>query len=592
MRPLWKVGLILVPIVAALWLLARVVVELVPDPWGATAQRISDAIVGWPFSYLPASDPWWWIALSVSFLLVSVYVILRWQEGKRARNRQFDGKTGLGLTARPARVSVAGSLLFMNAIIEPQSIFSRITESVQPYTRSLKVRTTLSVRLGRGMLRRDVVIPLIMSARGRLENSLSFTDPSGMRVSSLNRTQTNAHIYGVIRSLISSAGPAAWLAFRAPGDEGKSLDQRVGEYISQASAANNEPVTQNSTNELVERILALPSTRDARLFGVARFINQIRRDYPICVQVNSRDFRSEDVRITVERRVIPQVVGKRKEEPGSGSLDSPAQNGGIGRTLMWFERVAASILDASRRFAGVTSSVLTYDLENAARAESYHLEVRGPEGYYAARQRMVDAVGLPISPLTTAAESVEHSPLQGQRHTHLYLRRARAADIAAFQAVFNERTPGSMAVALAAVVATLAIATIIAVTQVRDSYKFCIDAFPDLLDGCLGGRAASVVDNGSLIQILLTFPIALIAVSFSRSSSVWGGVLVARVVNVFVILLALAALALSTFASSFTAAGLSVAWIVVLGLLSLISVGTGASLVQRTIVHISYIRST
>ncbi|HWH25141.1 MAG TPA: hypothetical protein VNT53_00645 [Pseudolysinimonas sp.] len=381
-----------------------------------------------------------------------------------------------------------------------------------------------------------------------------------------------------------SAGAAAVIRFHAEKGGNPSLSTRIGEYITESSTTRPAP-RQEVANDLVKQILLLPTVRKHRLFETARLISHLRLNYPICIKINPRDFRKDDIRVTIERRVIPEVVHREKAKVPAGSRKS------IARFLLGFNRRAATLLEAFRKFTGVTSSVLTHELSNSVRAESYHLEVRGPEGYYAARQQFVNTVGLKLDSAEVKAQLVEHSPLRGQRHTHLYLRRVADTQPVSFQAIFHERTPGSMAIALAAAASTFAIAMILAFIQVRDARAFCATTFPHSVSNCLGSHAAIVTDNGSLIQILLTFPIALLAVSLPRSSSVWGGVLVARFANVCVILLALAALALSSFATVLTTTGLSVAWLVVIGLLAIILVGSLVSWVQRTLVHISYVRS-
>lgn len=590
LREKWlKVLLILVPVAAALLLLARVIAQIVPDPWEAVITRWKQVQNLWPLSFLPAEASWWWIVCGCVGI-AAAYICLRLVEAHLLRKRPFDGKFGEDPAVMPPKLDAAAALLFMKAVVDPQQVFSRITESVQPYTRSLKVRTTLSVRVSRAARGQLTVVPIIMSSRGRLENSLSFTNPSGMRVSSLNRTWTNAHIHGVVRALIRTAGPAAWLAFHTPRLGSISLDERIGDFITQTSAAKNEPASQILTNRLMERILSLPTPRKRRLLEISGFINALRLDYPICVRFTESDFSAGDARITVERRVIPAVIGKSGKGIDARWTTSKDSLSGRGQRSNWIDRQLASAVAFLRQLAGVTSSVLVHQLENADRAQSYHLEVRGPEGHYAARQALVDEIGIPIRSAETLAKLLEHAPLRGQRHTHLYLRRANIG-IASFQAHFNERTPGSMAIALAAAASTLAIAIILGTTQIFDANRSCAARFPKDVAHCLAIEPANVADNGSLIQILLTFPIALLAVSFARSSSVWGGLLVARVTNVCVIVLSLLALALSSLTSLFSTTGLSVAWIVLLGLLTLVFAGAFVSWFQRTLVHISYIRS-
>lgn len=605
----WKVLLQVAPVCLCLYVLYAVVSGIVAEPWRAVWRHLGDLGQRWPLRYLPPEPSWglpaWgWVALSCA-AMGFLYLLLRSAEAKRSRTLPLDGEEYVQAPITSVVTSWRQARVFVDAVVNPEKRFERITESVAPYTRSLNVKTTFTARVDDILVGSSAVLPVLMSKRGRLENSIRFIDDEGNRVSSLNKNATNAYIVSCIRKLIRAAGPLVECSYRqkrktrtvgvksAGSRRGArvSIDDQVVAYVRQTTTEGNDSAAQAVALALLGQIYSLPWTpRESLINDVAALIWALRLDYPICIVV-SRPELDRTKRITVERRIIPEVL---QRVPKSRKVLQGAQNPSRGTRIgAWAGRVVASTLDWTKRAAGVTSSTLTYDLENAARAKSYHLEMAGPEGYYASRQRIVDDLGLPVSSRADlGAQSVEHSPLRGQRHTHLYLRSATQAGGFSFQAFFNERTPGSMFTSAGAALATFVITLILAVSQVRASVSYCerlIDA--DLRYACLTTNAANTGSSDSLLQILLTLPIALIATSFARNSSVWGGVFVARFSNSMIIVLTLCSLALSTLASAFSPRGLSVTWIVLLGLMAVVLLGAFFSWLQRTFVHMSYVTS-
>lgn len=597
MRALWKVALVFAPLIITVVILSAVVSPLVPDPLAAVQRRLNQLGGAWPLMYFPPSPAWSMLAVALVAMVV-LYVALRLREAYLARLRPLDDDSPTTASSSDLRVSYTSARTFIDAILAPQRRFLRITESVEPYTRSLNVRTTLTVELADVPVGQNLVLPVILSERGRLENRISFTDEGGTRISSLNRASTNQFMYGAIRALIWRAGPIVWLAFRRPRDGG-SISSRVRIFVDQIGARGNQPIDEEGVTELITDILGLPRTRfDSGVLDIAAVLWELRLDYPICLTLVRRSAAVRSTRITVQRRVIPEVQSSR---PSSRDVDP-----GLIRSISRITRITNSInrwsnsvLDWVRQSAGVTSSVISHDIGNAARSQSYHLEIAGPAGYYAARQQIVDALGLPVTSRDSiGATSVQHSALRGQRHTHLYLRSAGAARGSSFRAVFHERTPGSMAIALSAAFATFVVSAILAITQTTSAATACeadlngpVGEYERMLRECMTTTASVTGSSDTLLQILLTLPIAILAMPLVRNSSVWGGVLVARVTNITIIALALLALVLSALASAFSPAGLAVAWIVILGMLFTVVASAFVSWVQRVWVHVSYVRS-
>ena len=97
------------------------------------------------------------------------------------------------------------------------------------------------------------------------------------------------------------------------------------------------------------------------------------------------------------------------------------------------------------------------------------------------------------------------------------------------------------------------------------------------------------IDTSGLLQILLAFPIAILALSASRSSSAWGGVASARLANIITVALTLAALYISSLPSLFSVGGLLSVWFAIVAPLVVVSILSASSAVVRAVVQMEFI---
>ncbi|MCL2470706.1 MAG: hypothetical protein FWF25_03055 [Propionibacteriaceae bacterium] len=113
---------------------------------------------------------------------------------------------------------------------------------------------------------------------------------------------------------------------------------------------------------------------------------------------------------------------------------------GVGEKVSGFTQTLYGVLS-------VRSPNICYPLPNAERAQSYHLEVSAPEGFYMRTQqiRHIQKVGAPKKPAaeTLCASRNAIQPAYGQRRAHLYLRDAKHSKDYEFVCMFEERTPGT-----------------------------------------------------------------------------------------------------------------------------------------------------
>lgn len=176
--------------------------------------------------------------------------------------------------------------------------------------------------------------------------------------------------------------------------------------------------------------------------------------------------------------------------------------------------------DRIRRLLGIRPAIIGGFLRNANRAASYHIQIRGPEGSYLARQRIAQA---------PSGEQVDLSDSQyalrsrlGQRVAHLYIRNGKNFKRRYLVCHFFERVPGSLG---AATMSALGAAVLVV-----------IGAITSLGYGHLGRTSPD------LVAVLLAFPaIAGGWLGLDQVHNIFGGVLMARMSLIVTIVTALTA---------------------------------------------------
>lgn len=430
------------------------------------------------------------------------------------------------------RINFSHVISFAQAILWPDRIFTRISESVVPYHRSIAVRTTLTASLTwffkpdapveseNGSLGAstqydvestdtDLVLPLVLTPRNQLVNGLRVFDGSGHRTSTVAYDDAAVYALAVLRSMLHYAGGTALK------DYVSKVEKRFAELLeSGIGEADVAPLL-----ELV-RELECDAGRGHLAESAAELMEALVRLTPICVTVPIEEVAASrwpsSFRFRVESRVLQEI------------RDAPNV-----RLPHWWWR----FLDWSRLAVGVRINRIYVPLTNAARAASYHLEVEGPEGTYLAYQEL-----LPDSEITPAPLIVEGliQHRRAQRRAHLYLRSITNGDGAVFATQFNERSPGSFAGAtLSAVTATI----VVVVLMWRDS-------------------AGGATGNLSLLPALLAVPIGVSALmgldSFQKFRH---PSLLSRFLTFSTVAVCLGAFALTTLRTA-AGADLAHAWIV------------------------------
>lgn len=507
-------------------------------------------------------------------------------------------------------VSFDQAVVFWQALRYPRQRFTRITETAEYGSRTVRVSTTFTLAasdLGDGLY----AIPLLQAARGSLLHGVRFTKGE-QRISSLTHAESVVFVRKVIRRLVEAAGPEAIARFE--GTIG--VDHRSGTKWWQRGVRNRMkspppravpvphlfeleeldgvvPPRRASPDtitieDLVERLIRsagptpAPTARyvadritslnpaHPSLAAAADVVLALRRNYPICVPIVTAPDRSgpaaDSHRITVERVVIPG----RRPRGDSDRLRGSASH----RVVGWLEAKREAIERALNQALGVPVTTLTFPLRLAESTDSYHLNLRGPEGHYVSEQEILrrhdldDGGRVPRSEL--AALSYAMSPRQGQRTAHIYIRSGTKPGRYEYQARFAERMPGAMATTFVSAVTTLVISSAIALAT-------------------LSLTATEQASSLGLLQILLAFPLALTATSnYTHGSPFWGGDLASRLATLITVVVLAASLWVSTAAMIVPKDTVATWWSVVLTTAALNTLFTLTAWLTRVSIHRSF----
>jgi len=176
--------------------------------------------------------------------------------------------------------------------------------------------------------------------------------------------------------------------------------------------------------------------------------------------------------------------------------------------------------ERSARLLGLRPSRVLHQLDDAARALSYHLYIQGSDGTYLSNQRLVS-----VGPEAASSELARYTVLRrtGQDFAHVYGRRdsSEIHQAPTFEATFTERPPGSIAVASFSALA---------------SVVFVVVAAGDAL-------GLSSINQPVAIATLLSIPAAVGAWSgLQQSRTLPGGTLAARLSDFVTISISLSAM--------------------------------------------------
>lgn len=567
-----------------------------------------------PFGWLSRDIGGLWYWLSIAILGYLVYLLLQATNSRMALRRDSTSfslsRHGLGTGRLEFSPSSEEAEFFADALIRPATVFRRITETVEPYTRSLLVKTTLTIRTDLTPESR-VAVPVLHAERGRLEDGLRFYDASGQRVSSMTHAESLSYLFATIETLVMALGPTAVRRFNSTS-QGESLSARVWKAVGVVTPFDelDEPQRQAQEAEisrLNDDIFRLSAKKDDQLLRIVDLIQSFRLTYPICIAVPCS---TDTTRLTVERRVAPTLREFRFRAALRFELDAmfesltrvgQASSRIVGRlaavarimvgtaismAIAVWSSSTTRIMTVLRHWFGIRSNVLQHGLTNSARTSSYHLQIKGPGDMFVGTQGFASKIGARLARQRLEQIDYRVSEMAGQRHSHLHLQNGTdETRRLLFRVSFLERTPGSMARASLTAAAAAVIVGIIAVAQLGSLSEICREV------GCSSSDAAPVPSDSTLLQVLLALPLAMTTASLGQGVSFWGGVLAARVANLATMIVCFVALVVSALPGRFSVTGLNQMWLGVAGAMVITTLLCVASWVWRANAHGTYVMS-
>ncbi|MET9271032.1 hypothetical protein [Kribbella sp. NPDC003557] len=346
---------------------------------------------------------------SVALVFAVVAAVLAHRDLKR--NRRVDVRTSVTWSWRPSTVDAYQATVFIQGILFPKNLNSRIRETVSPLARATQFRTVYTLRLPRAGVREGTFfVPFMVVKKGRLFDDLQVESGEGAGRATLS--------YGDYLELVS-------VIFRhlANIDGKRALKRYLGiEKELMTLVAGRAPV--DDSGDLVDKLFRemddgrLVRTRPRELMRA--MANILIVHYAIVVKVPVSDVREDEqweVLSTTERRLLP--------------LHAPEF---VDDWIAW-------LFDRFRRWFGVRPNHFMLPIEKAHLTPSYHLEFLGPPNTYLARQELQHYV-------PTLSSYMRMRPRLGQRYSHLYLRDATVDALTwKLRLAFFERPPGSFGAA-------------------------------------------------------------------------------------------------------------------------------------------------
>lgn len=473
---------------------------------------------------LPNGGLWAWFFTALFIAVGAVFSIFYFRVSWRiyTRNDIGDDPTSAELDidpilAKAAKIglSIAEVVRFTNMLVDPTRSFQRITETVEPMTRSVGVTTTATL-IVTGSSDETAMVPIVLQRRGVIEN-VRFFDDDNRRLSSLSTSETTAYILAVIRHHARACGERYLDYYLA------NVERDVAKYI--ANPVDNKA---DSLRKIVEKLRAQHVAQEKRalIVTVSRLLSVLMLNYPLCIAIPLETATKLFKYLPAKPRAVPAAAptGKPAVEASSQKNTYSIRVSARIKSILEFHHQKQTgpghWMELVRGAFGIVPTIITVPLANAARAQSYHLHVAGPDKTYLAWQSVLTEDGEPISKDGHLVAAVR----RGQRHGHLYTRQGFGNAKAQYRAQFYERMPGSMA---PAALSALSVAILV---------------WLGLLASRQSPPGGALLPSFEYAALVLAFPAAIsIWVGVDGDRRLLAGVLAARVSTLCTVAIAVAA---------------------------------------------------
>jgi hypothetical protein len=518
----------------------------------------------WPTTAIPArlETTASWIGTASTFGFLVAYAILTFvyhtkslrPPGKNGPRLNFD-HIREGADRISQHMDRPTALFFRDLVAFPARHVDRLTEVIEPLSRSTLVRSSYTILLPEDLPEGIVTIALHVQPKGLLETGMKFFNQLDHEIPPFSQQQSLSYICAAIRYLVSEMGAPALAKYSANLEAKVVRAIAIRMFKDAAETASWLQEFEGSLRLIVPEVKARASDLEA-IVAITDILRSSMMSRVSCVDIERDTAKSalgSTVRVSVERRNL-----NHNSAPPEGVA---------------FEGFLRRQATRLRAFFGVLPTVITHSLDNAERARSYHLEVHGPPGTYIARQEVrerVTGAHVDLSGLNYA-----FTKRVGQRHSHFYARGTQDFKNRVLVNNFYERMPGSMGSSALSAVASAVLIWLCALTTAGWQPDAQVGKPPQITD---------------LVAILLAFPIVIsLWAGFDRGETL-GDVLVARVTKVITILLSVAAAilyVLGPIPEGSTHVGWE--WPLLVGAATLNAAATGASWIMRAIVHLHFV---
>ncbi|MDO4499450.1 MAG: hypothetical protein Q4B51_07530 [Coriobacteriaceae bacterium] len=332
---------------------------------------------------------------------------------------------------------------FTTLLLSPQSAITRITESVEPGSKSLRVNSSYTFRIPLQLIGKPIVVPLLIQRKDELIDSLKIYDNNGNRIPSMSAEESDSFFLLVVTHFLeicdfektdisncreqfkhilnSGFGKSDYDAV----NEGKIVIRNLFSNYSDTKSQEKR-----KRLELIEFILISLLEGFASCFLVCTrlYVN----DLPLSKEITGRESiafnanPARNLRVLIEYRLPLQPV-----------------HYGTGRCPDAIKRTFDCLANRPIR--------IHYSLANADRCRSYHLTSCGPEGTYFAEGSIkpIDGlIGLEQSFNNPPyAESFSAQNSSGQRREHVNIKHGKGFSDYVYSSSFLERPPTSFQMA-------------------------------------------------------------------------------------------------------------------------------------------------
>lgn len=429
--------------------------------------------------------------------------------------------------------------IFATAILTPQCLFRYIDERVETFTRSISITTNMEIALPYALREKPFILPLVMYQCGDVPNAIVIKDASGASISSLNYQESVEYTLSVLQKYCPSLSSLphikerlrTYLFFGGTVDSLEAIRDRVKEAKEIVKALDLE-ISKNS------------SGKKDNIKIVRQLLIKLARSYPICIRC-----------APVENVSNSQVQNDRPLEYMSQQTRSLSISFSHRLSLVRVNSCKKpKLLSRLENFFIRRPMTIYYDLENADRGQSYHLQMKGRDNSYYSFGRL-QRIGAQAAKATADTFGLQRR--LGQRHARIASQNGSGFNNLSYMFCYSQRSMTYHHIALIVLVTELIAVVMIfsstaGVNIFADGLNITEDNPLYILIGQMGVMNSAAIVNSSgengAVSVVVTLVVALAGIvsawvtdknNSEREAEIapkiasWLGILVAIAIGLF-----------------------------------------------------------